>query len=230
MNLTTIRQDIRFMLFGDNTNTAYSDTDLDRNVNSWYKRVLGWILASNGDWQVNGDYATTDIVIGQREYILPTDILKLNEVYIKSTATGEYVKATQRDIINVQDYPEDYHPSTPEFDLMDNSIFIYTPEATITAVTDGIKAYYQANLTELSGATDVPNIPEIFIRIISIGAAIDYCLSQEMWNRAKKFENRIYGDPTVRDDKGMKGELMDFIASRSLTKQPTITPAEENLY
>lgn len=230
MNLTNLRSDTRFLIFGDSTNTSYGDTDLDRNLNSWYKRILGWILGSNGDWQMNGEFATTSIVASQREYILPTDVLKLNEVYIKSTSAGDYVKATQRDILNVQDYPEDYYPTTPEFDLMDNSLFIYIPDATITNVTDGIKIYYQTDLTELSGASDEPNLPEIFRRILSVGSALDYCQAQEMWNRAKKLENRIFGDPTVKTDAGMKGELMEFFANRSLTKQPTITPAEENLY
>lgn len=230
MNLTSLRSDARFLVFGDSTNTAYSDINVDRNINSWYKRVLGWILGSNGDWQVNGDYATASIVASQREYILPTDILKLNEVYIKTTSDGDYVKATQRDILNVEDYPEEYYPETPEFDLMDNSLFIFIPETSITAVTDGIKIYYQTDLTELSGASDVPNIPEIFRRILSTGSALDYCVANEMWNKAKKLENRLYGDPTVRSDTGLKGELMEFFANRSLTKQPIISPEEENLY
>ena len=228
MNLTSIRADIRYLIFGNNANTTYGDTDLDRNVNSWYKRVLGWILAANGDWQVNGDFATTNIVAGQREYILPTDILKLNEVYIKSTADGDYVKANQRDILNVENYPEDYYPAIPEFDLMDNSLFIYIPDASITAVTDGIKIYYQTELTELSAGSDVPNIADIFIRAIVYGAAIDYCLANEKWDKAKKLENRLYGDGTVRNDKGIKDELMEFYATRSITKQPNIKAKKKN--
>jgi hypothetical protein len=51
-----------------------------------------------------------------------------------------------------------------------------------------------------------------------------------MWNKGKKLENRLYGDGTVRNDTGLKGELMEFYANRSLTKKPIITPQEENLY
>lgn len=230
MNLTSIRSDTRFLIFGNASDTSYSDTDLDRNVNNWYRTILGWILSVNGEWQVNGDFATADLVAGQREYILPSDTLKLNEVYIKSTATGDYVRAKQRDIVNVEDYPEDYHPETPEFDLMDNSIFIYIPDDTITAVTAGIKIYLQTNLTELSGGSSIPNLVDIFIRILSLGSAIDYCLAQEMYNKAKKLENRLFGDPTVRNDTGLKGELMELYASRSITRQPILQPQRENFY
>ena len=179
---------------------------------------------------MNGNIATTNIVAGQRNYALPSDILKLNEVYIKSTSAGEYIKATQRDILNISEDPETYYPYPPEFDLLNNSMYIYIPEATITAVTAGIKIYFQKDLTELSGSTDTPNLSDIFRKILSIGSAIDYCLSQEMWNKVKKFENRLYGDPTVRNDQGMKGELIEFYANRSLTKPTIITPKEENLY
>ncbi len=229
MNLTAIRADTRYIATGDRTNTAYSDTDLDANINHWYNLVLSWILGANGSWQVNEDYATASIVASQREYILPADILKLNKVYIKSVSTGEYVEAKHRELRNVTDYPEDYHPATPEYDLMDNSLFIYLPED-ITAVTDGIKIYYQTNLTELSGASDTPNLPTICTRILSFGAANDYCLANEMWNKSKKLENRIFGDPTVRNDQGLKGELEEYYANRISVEPPIITPFEENLY
>lgn len=228
MKLKSLREDARYLVFGNRNNTEYADTDLNANINNWYATVLSWSLEVNGDWQINGDFATADIVAGQREYLFDSDLLKLSEVYIKSVSTGEYIKATQRDIINVETYPENYRPQTPEFDLLDNSLFIYIPEATITDVTDGIKIYFQGDLTILEGDNDYPNLPSIFTRILSIGSAIDYCLSNELWNKAKKLENRLYGDPSVRNDEGMKGELTKFIANRSMTKQPILEPEELN--
>lgn len=228
MTLSQMRSDVRFRVFGNSSDTTYSNTDINRNINNWYKTVLYWILSANGDWQVNGEYAVTDIVADQREYILPTDILKINELYIKSVSTGDYIKATQRDLRNVSIYPEDYRPNLPEFDLMDNSLFIYIPEENITEVDEGIKIYYQTKLTELSGDNDNPNLPEIFRKILCIGAALDYCEADEIRGKAKDLKNKIFGDPTVKTDKGLKDELMEFYASRSLTKPLTITPHRES--
>lgn len=228
MLLSNLRSDIRFLIFKDSTDTSYSDTDIDRNVNHWYRTILGWIFAANGDWQVNGEYADTDIVANQREYILPADTLKINEVYIKGTTGGIYVKATQRDIQNVEDYPEDYHPLTPEFDLVDNSLFIYLPEANITNVTDGIRLYFQTEITELT-TSDKPNIADVVVRALSYGAVVDYCLAEEMWNKASMYQKLLGVDQPLVDS-GLKKEIKDFYAKRSLTKEPTLTPVEENLY
>ena len=228
MQLQNLRDDVRFLIFKDTTaTTAYSNTDIDRNINQWYRTILSWILGSNGEWQVFGEYATANIVADQREYILPTDILRLNEVYIKGTTAGTYLKATQRDIINVEDYPEDYHPATPEFDLIDNSLFIYLPESSITNVTAGIKIYYQTELTELT-STDKPNLADVFIRALVYGAVFDYLLAEEQ-SKAKTFATLLGIDqPLV--DAGLKKDIKEHYANRAQTKQTTLTPAEENLY
>lgn len=217
-NLTNLQSDARYLVFGDSTNTAYGETDLNRNINRWYNTILAWVLSANGEWQVNGEFADTDLVALQREYILPTDLLRLNEVYIKTTSTGDYIKATQRDLSNISSYNEDYYPTSPEFDLLDNSLFIYTPEATIGAVTDGLKLVYQKDLTELTG-TSAPNLSEPFKRGISIGAALDYCIANEMNNKAKSLK-------ILLDE--LKPELLKFYSNR--TKNNILTPAEENLY
>lgn len=219
-NLVNLRSDARYLVFGDSTNTDYGDTDLDRNINRWYNTILSWALAVNGDWQINGDFVDTDIVAGQREYILPADLLKPNEVYIKSTSAGEYVEATQRDLSSIG-YNEDYHPASPEFDVLDNSIFIYLPEETITDVTDGLKLVYQKNLIELVNTTDAPNLSEPFKRGISIGAALDYCIANEENSKAKSLK-------VLLDE--LKKELLVFYASKSTARDVAITPAEENLF
>lgn len=218
-NLVNLRSDTRYLVFGDSTKTEYGDTDLDRNINRWYNTILAWILESNGDWQVNGEFADTDLVSAQREYILPSDLLKLNEVYIKSTTTGDYIKATQRDLSAIG-YNEDYHPATPEFDLLDNSIFIYTPESTINAVTKGLKLVYQKDLTELTG-TASPNLSEPFKRGVSIGAALDYCIANGVDNKAKSLK-------VLLDE--LKQELMSYYSSKSTAREVILSASKENYY
>lgn len=216
-SLTNLRSDARFLVFGNSSNTDYGDTDLDRNINRWYNTALTWILSSNGEWQVNGEIAETNLIATQSEYLLPTDIMLLSEVYISSN--GTMTKAKQRDLSTVSVEIEDYHPSTPEFDLLDNSIFIYLPETTIPAVTDGIKIVYQTDITELSGATDKPNISEPFKRVLSIGAAFDYCVANEVGSKAKNLK-------VLLDES--KQELINYYAKKSLTKPMVLEARKEN--
>jgi hypothetical protein len=202
----------------------YADTDVDRNINRWYNNAIGSLLKVNGEWQVNGEIATTDLVAGQREYTIPADTMKVNEVYIKSTSSGEYVKARQRDPLNVDIEPEEYHPYPPyppEYDLLDNSFFIYIAEESITDVTAGLKIHYQSDVTELSTGTDKPNLAEPFKRFLTYGACYDYCLANEMRIRADEFKELMAIT---------KAEMLEFYATRSTVKRVRLIPADENNY
>jgi len=218
--LSDLRSDARYFVFGDSTKTAYGDTDLDRNINRWYESILSEIFAVNGEWQVNGDIATCDLVADQNEYPLPTDILKLNKVYIKPTSTDDYLEATQRDLSEVHEDNSTYNPTTPEFDLLDNSIFVFLSDS-IVDVTDGLKIVYQKDLTELSETTDAPNISEPFKRLLSMGAAFDYCLANELNNKAKSLKVMI-------DE--AKASLVDSYANRSTVKPTILEPEKQNYY
>lgn len=216
MNLTTIREDTRFIVFGDETNTEYSNTNLDRNANNWYLLAIARAIKANGDWQVNGEIAYTDIVAGQSEYPLPTDALKLNEVYIYNNLASQ--RAIQRDPMNISVDPTDYRPGTPEFDLNDNSIFIYVPDSTITARTAGLRIHYQSDLTLLSSGSDIPNLPKLFHKIISIGAAADY-LTPYAPQRATQLLNQI--EPLMV-------LLEDFYGGRSTVRRKQLKGRDEN--
>lgn len=219
MNLENLRSSVRFAVFGDSTDTSYGDTDLDRNINLWYKTGIAWALQINGDWQVNGEIATASIVADQREYALPSDTLKLNEVYIKTST--EYVKAIQRDAKNISVEPDGgYYPDTPEFDLMDESLFIYLPENTIKAVTNGIKIHYQTEITELSADADAPNLIEPFERLLITGAAYEYCVANGI-SKAEQFK---------RDTAELKNDLELSYSTRSTVRRIKINPQVDNNY
>lgn len=220
MTLENLRSSVRFAVFGDSSDTTYTDTDLDRNINLWYKTGISWAIQANGDWQVLGEKATTDIVAGQRKYPLPTDILKLNEVYIKYGTESEYHKAKQRDPHNLKQFDPDtypYQPYPPEFDLQNNNIIIYTPETSIAAVTGGLKVHYQAELTALSNTSDEPDLIEPFEKIIINGAAYEYCVAHRM-NKSEQFK---------RDINELRRDLEEFYAKRSEVKSTRLVPKTE---
>lgn len=220
MTLANLRSDIRFLLFGNSSNTQYGDTDIDRNINGWYRRGVAWILENNGDWQVNGETALADLVADQREYTLPTDLLKINEVYIKSTTSGELLKAKQIDPANVSVDMDEYYPAQHEFDLLDNSLFVYPMENSVVAVTDGLKIFYQTEITELSGDSDAPNIAAPFERLITYGSAYDYAMAQGMTTKSQQLKRDL---AEVRED------MMQYYANRSTVDRTIIDPEPRNL-
>jgi hypothetical protein len=221
MQLTNLRSDARYLVFGNSSNTAYADTDLDRNLNRWYQSAIGWALSVNGIWQVQGTFATASIVAGQSKYEMPSDILKLDRVEIKSPSSNDYIVAKQIDHALVGTNLDDYHPDSPEFDLLGNYMYIYLPDASITAVTAGIKIIYQCDITELSGATDEPLLPEVVQRVVSTGAAYDYCRANDMFAKADRLNNEIAK---------IKVELEEIYANRSTVEGMRMEPCEDDNY
>lgn len=161
-----------------NTNsTSYSDADLDVAINTYYDLFATEILASMDEWDFQGEIATTDLVANQQEYVFPSDILKIKRIEITYDGTNWYT-ASPMDI-NERGYPTDtttlsgdFTASDPFYDLMDNSIMLY-PIPT-TAITAGLKIWYEKNVTQLSSVTDEPNIPRPFQKGLCYGAAKDY--------------------------------------------------------
>lgn len=222
MTLEDLRKSVRYSVFGDSTESSYADADLDRNLNLWYKTAVGWALSVNGDWQVNGEIATKSLVEGQTEYLLPTDILRLNQVYIKVESGGEYFKAKQIDTQEVKTYSlsDSYYPHPPEFDLLENSMRVYTSNETIPAISNGLKIYYQTKVTELTETTDEASLTEPFEKILIAGASYEYCIANEM-GKSEQFK---------RDINEARRDLENYYANRSEVKPVRIIPNEENYY
>lgn len=231
MTLTTLRTDARYLVSPQLTSTAYGDTDLDRNGNHWYRMAVGWILESMGwNWEYNLQFSTTDLVSGQREYVLPTALMRLKRVEIKYAGSDQYVKATIFDDLNTDQALGNATllgatESQPLFRVGDRSLFIYpSPTANSTA---GLRIESVEDLTDLTLGSDLPEMPAVLHRIFSVGAAHDYAVSKEMWNKAEKLERMIYGKPGVSGT-GLKYQLESLYSRRENSEKPVMRVRKEN--
>lgn len=153
MTLIEIRAKIRKLL-GGISSTAYSDADILTAVNDYYLRGINLAIGASDKWEVNGEVATTNIVSGQREYVLTTEtpLQALSRIEVNLTgATNGYSPV---DIVDVQTYEGIISNSNissgiyPKVYLLDNSIFfIDTPS---TSVASGLKIYYDKSAIELT--------------------------------------------------------------------------------
>jgi hypothetical protein len=175
MTLTELRSFTRFLT---NTNTTtYSDADLDFNLNSQYDIFTAIIINSMDDWDFQADYATTNLVAGQQEYTLPTDIIKIKRVEVSYDGTNWY-EANPMDINertsanDATSVASDFSTASPMYDLMDSSLFLYPiPSANSTG---GLKIWYEKNVTPLSSTSDIPVIIKSFHKGLCYGAAEDF--------------------------------------------------------
>jgi len=222
MTLTELRARFNQKIFSDRTNTTVPTAVIDGYIDESYQEYLIIALNANGEWQTNGNFFTANIQTGKRDIAFETNLLKVNEVYIKSTPTGEYIKAKQRDVQNISSEPlTDYFPSTPEYDLTDKNIFIYIPETSIVAVTAGVQIHAQTEFTSLVNTGDEPKIPLAFQKYLYVCGSYNYCQDNEMWNKARSLKD---------DKKELEGLIEEFYDNRSSVHPAQLIAAEENLY
>ncbi len=153
MNLTTLYAKVRFLL-GELSSTQYSDTNLLRALNDYYHRAVALALRSAGEWEVNGEVATTNIVASQQEYILPTDLIALKRVEINFTgATNGWTVMQPLDMrqMGTAISNETVSSDSPRVRIFDNSLFL--EDYPDTAVTAGLKIYYSKEESEISNAS-----------------------------------------------------------------------------
>ena len=202
MTLTNLKSKTKYLLGeisgGDGTG-QYKDADLERALNDYYHRAVNIAIESNGQWEVNGEVATANIVQDQREYVLEAAMLAIKSIEVNMTGDENgWVKVKINDLRNIPyaltnlEDTDDRSEGEYEVRLFDNSIFFIRPPK--TNVTAGIKIYYNKEATELSAGGDDPILTETAHIYLVHGAAMDYCLRTKDTEEYKKYKALVFED------------------------------------
>lgn len=198
-------------LVGANS-TSYPINDLTRNVNRWFDRAVSLIFRSGGRWQFDDSnytdlpVATTGLVSAQQDYTLEVSHLRIERVEIKDES-GNWSKLMpfdKKDVDGALDEFEKTDGLPRYYDVVGNSIFLY-PAPDYTQASS-LKVHFQrkGSYFSTSDTTKVPGFAEIFHRYLSLGAAYDYALKNNVANRNQLRE----------EISGMEGEIKGFYALR----------------
>ncbi len=220
MDITLLRTDARYHVSPQLTSTDYPDAALDRNLNRWYRMIFAWAVKAQGDWELNGDILTRDLSTGVTDYEKPSTLVSIYKGEIMYTTGGKYVPLNPIDVQRRQNFSEGN--STRVFDdvtLPTMEVFgeiIQIKPAPTEDVVNGLMIWAQLDFVDLASSTnEVPDVMEAVQRILSYGAAYDYCLSKEMWSKATEIKRMIYGDTRLPDDKGLKGVVDDLYSMQN---------------
>lgn len=226
MQLSDIRTDARYHISPQLTSTQYPDADLDRNANHWYKKIVGWAIATQGDWQMGGEAIYRDFQPGVSTYALPDRLVRVFKGEVMYETGGSFVPLYFRDIQANQGDVEgnasrDFDDTDrPTADLIGTNIQIRpTIEAGGDTVVNGIKLWVQLSLSDMDASNSIPELMEPVQRALSIGAAMDYAEAEEMWTKYRELKYQMFGDPRVKDDEGIRGELRTLYSIRSGAKR-----------
>ena len=218
------------MSAGDISGDTVKLKDFTRRVNSRYSAIDYIIFASHGTWAYDDSNksdlpkATTDIVDEQQDYSLPDDALQVDRVEIKDT-NGEWSKLIPMDKSMVSDAMEEYYetPGIPKYyDLTGRSIVLYPkPDTAETAVSGALKLYFTRSSTsfDYTDTSTEPGFAKPFHSMLPIGAALDYSIAYEEWNRA----NQLRAEWNAKEK-----ALKSFYGSRHREIHARITPYEQS--
>jgi hypothetical protein len=222
MTLTQLRSYARFLT---NTNsTTFTDADTLVSANVWYDTLAAEIVAAMDDWDIGGEISTADTVANQQEYVFPTDIFKIKRIEV--TYDGINWSVANRFDVNEMSRPTDtttiqqnFSTSKPYVDTYDNSIFLY-PIPTL-AITGGIKIFYEPLVTQLSGASDEPNMARPYHIGIALGMAKDYL---KKYITVDGNQNKLM---TIENDlEKLRNEMKEYYRSRNQDREYNVIPRD----
>lgn len=231
------------------TGTAAILARFTRYMNEWYLRVVGWILEAEGTYEwddsnyTNFPIATKDLVNSQQDYTLPaaasggnaSTFLRLIGVEV-ADASGLYQRLTRIDESQMPASITDFMRTDgmPQYyQELANSILLYPAPATASVtISAGLKFFFQRSidLFTTSDTTQQPGFAEPFHRILSVGASLDFSDIKGKKDLATILKRRIYGDPVVKDDIGLKKELMNFYSSRNKDVRLRLKPRTADVF
>lgn len=187
-----IVEDIDFLVNTDST--SYPIAQKTRNINTHFDNVVSLILSSDSRWKwadSNDDshpIGTITLVNGTQDYELAGGTyLKILRVEVKDI-NGKYQLIHPIDDTEVQNQAmtefQGSDAGMPKYyDKLGEYIFLYPkPSSAMVTTTAGLKVYYQRTPSYFAttDTTKVPGFAPLYHRILSVGAALDYAISQGM--------------------------------------------------
>jgi len=201
-----------------------------RRVNRRYSEIDHIIFSAHGTWEYDDSnkttlpIATADIVNEQQDYELPDEALQVDRIEIKDT-NGEWAKLIPMDKSMVRDALTEFYKTAgiPKYyDLAGRSIILYPkPDTSRCGVSGALKAYFTRSSTafDYTDTSTEPGFAKPFHYLLAVGAALDYAISYEEWNKANQLR--------AEWNKGIEA-LKSFYGLRHREMRPRIIPYEQS--
>lgn len=215
---------------GVNDTTSLPHKQFIRSANAWYRKADTWIWEASGTWEFDDSnwttlpIATQDLVDSQQDYELPSTARKMDRVEVKDS-NGDFYPVKPIDKSQITDEALTEYRETnglPEqYDLMGRSLILYpAPDSGDVTTSSGLKMYVGRDISEfsLSDTSTEPGFDNHFHRIISLGAAYDYCLTNGVEDRKRELRQEI---------EQLRQEMAKHYGSRHRDMKPKIRPADK---
>jgi hypothetical protein len=177
----------------DTSTNSYPVVDITRRCNTALDRFWFLAMTSNGLWQVDDlnnsttlPIGTTNVVSGQYDYSLASDVLLIEKVLCKD-ANGNWQELEPVDVTdsknesrNIWTRPSSNSGSPTKYDLVANSLLL-DPVPNYNS-TNGLKVVFQRGPSyfDTDDNTKTPGIPVIFHTYIARYAALQFLIEKRL--------------------------------------------------
>jgi len=236
MNYSELQKDARYLALGDADNsTDYPDSDLLRNINNWYDLAAHWAWNASGTWGYDDSskddlpIATTDLVDGQEQYTIPSAARSI-EIAVVKNADGDWDRLSPLDTSQIEGAPEELYEDDGlpyYYDMDGESIWLYpAPDNNDVTTSSGLRVYLSRTVDEFTGSSgETPGFDRTFHRLLSYGAALDYCRANELASKEVNLRRTVYGGGT---SEGLKQKFARFISTRNKEFKQRMSPRNQN--
>jgi hypothetical protein len=190
-------------LVGISDTSQFPIVQFIRSANNWYRKASSWIRANSGTWEYDDSNwttlpeATTTLVDDQHDYSLDVTTQEIERVEIlKQDGNYLQLKTVDQSQLKGEALAEFYKTKgVPEYyDARGFSLYLYpAPDQGLVATTEGITLYFSRDIKEfgVAATSTEPGFAGDYHRIVSLGAAYDYCLSNGIEDRKVGIRNEI---------------------------------------
>lgn len=157
--------------FGDESGVQVTDEDIIRWINDGMRQI---VLQNETLFEKT---SLTSSVASQEDYTLPADLLILRGISYRGPGDTAYFRLNGYSLNEFNEYIDGWDGSAHMqgvpvgYTIFEQKIKLFPIPADNT--TDAIKIYYNRMPTEVSGPTDIPEIPTLYHETL-----VKYCLSQ----------------------------------------------------
>lgn len=168
---TTVAQLTTLMIswLDDSLQTYFTPQNTLTWINFAIREVQKQLIMAGQNYYVKP--VETVLVVGQQDYILPSDFLKENRLEIVLTGTGynEERQALSMITLNEQDWannglgtPYQYYIKKDRFTVLP------TPDTALV-----MRMYYSPKIADVTSTSDIPDIPEEYMEYVALLAAFN---------------------------------------------------------
>lgn len=182
----------------DDLNFGYfTEAQINRWLNQGQREVQKLLILAGEHWYTK--CAETTLAIGQEDYLLPDDFLKVERLEIITNAATNETRPLQRVTLNQQDLFPNGNSQSDAYYIRRNRIILVPPPET----ADPLRLTYTLRIADMTLDTDLPDVPEEYHEMVALFAARDGFLKDDrapttILDKLEEYKDRMKRDSDER--------------------------------